>query len=368
MEQKMKKMSNDEAILSRVLATSWLGDPVSEEDIDAFEGKLSVKLPALFRQLLLRANGGEFVFARMHQPFIPQEVASMSTQEVWEHVLAEARETLVTAGLTSDLRGNLLPFGDDYSGVVIGFDLRKGKNMQVIEGYFADFNANSLDDFDVIGSFKEFVVKSIADADAAEKAEPVDYNRRIPAGREHDAAVQKVRSVFGGHVTKIEPFLWQNPSQNGQGLWFEVQHKDFTFFMQHSLRQIPSAEFGYFRVATRQGDDVIVVKGDELRREVFTNMHAANDRCQDANLSGFSESPLGFEKARLTSDSKMFLIYETTLLKFTDSETGYGMQFCVLALQNGKVSRFLFNLLGQDLKQHETAVVKFLLSFGFSWA
>lgn len=93
--------------------------PASEDMIDQFESILDVQLPASFKDFLLATNGGEFCFARMAAPYIPLNIAELSSEEAWAELTADVfpKHDLLTENL-------LLPIGDDYDGNYYCFDLQ----------------------------------------------------------------------------------------------------------------------------------------------------------------------------------------------------------------------------------------------------
>jgi hypothetical protein len=354
---------SESALLKHVLTNGLLEDPTDPADLEAFENKLGIVLPSLFRSLLLRSNGGEFCFARVNSDFVPKSMASLTSEKLWDEVFKPFDYQFDANGLNI-FKGKILPIGDDYSGELIFFDLRDKNNYQLRLATDKLKNLNQIDSCESYGSFNEAVINSLEESE--KPVEDANSLEKLPAPATYAAEIQRIKNILGKSAEKILPFCWKNQSHYGHGLWFEVTRKPAAFCFQLSIKKVEVNQFAYFRISTPKEEHLITVNNGGFVKETFKNIYLANDRCNDGTLRGFEESPLGFDKGYPEQMSPKVCVYEVRLVDRLNVDYS-NMKFCVLALSEGFVYRLRFEVGGTNIREHINKIVIYLLSFGPDW-
>jgi len=350
-------------LIEKTLSSAILTNGVDERFIAGFEKKLNLRLPELLRGILLHSNGGEYNFGRMITPFIPSSIDELSTDELWKKVF-EPFEHQITDQTFERLKGKILPLGDDYSGEILFFDLRK-KNEYQIRITSGDLNQEKgFAKFESLGIFRDLLISSLENEQKTSEDIYSLEKRNCPS--EYEEEIKRIKDVLGTSAESVEPFCWKNEQTYGGGLWFDVTLPTGSFNFQILIKKVAVEDFGYFRFTTKNDHHVITIKNGTFLQESFKSVHLANDRCNDETLIGFCESPLSFEVAKPEQVSPTVCIYETSLIDFVNVEHSQ-MQFCVLALSEGHIYRLNFKVAGSKIREQINKTIVFLLSFGPKW-
>jgi len=128
--------------------------PAKAAEIAAFEKMIGITFPETFKAFLKRSNGGEFCFARMESPYVPDDLQDLTLPDLWERVI----ETIYPKH-SALISRKLIPIGDDYAGNFFFFDYRgKGDPKIVILMNYAGEN----DEPELIArNFETFLIENL---------------------------------------------------------------------------------------------------------------------------------------------------------------------------------------------------------------
>lgn len=149
-------------------------------------------------------------------------------------------------------------------------------------------------------------------------------------------------------------------------MWFDVEAHGKASELQISYFHKSILDHGCFRFATVEGSTIVYARNGTLQVETFNNIYKADDRCSEPELEAYCESPLGFEKAKLTKQSDSLLIYETGVTHLIEPERLLETSLCILFLDSKHLHCLYFTVLSSSAESQES-MIGIVLGLGPKW-
>ena len=302
---------NAQELARRVLELSTpkhLAPAASDADLQIFEKRLGLKLPATLRTLLTKTNGGETILARHPTPFVPQDVASMSADALWQHVLrvwTEMGEPF--ARWANGHQGKLLPIGDDWSGDQYALRVREGSCREVVRAEAG----SPLELVEVAPDFGRFVRDAIAECIAPAPKPPAPPEALPPRGGDSRVIKQAAHAL---QVEALDAFRQFVPGINaGEYLWLRPEPESPWSF-RHLVRKTPVPSFGWRRMESPSGFHILSVNetksGGAFEVASFERPSEVDDAVAKLGPSQ-GQDIFSMEKMRISKRSERLVIFES---------------------------------------------------------